>query len=184
MRITLLFLIFISPSAVGLDICSKPNPDGTVMITNECKSKNAKKLSISSDSVHYPNIYKYIDKDGIVSYGSSEPNDESIVDYEIVSLGMPKPEKIETINISTSLKNKIQEAVKDNLTDPYSMHFKMRKTARSFGNVFFHYCGLVNAKNKFGGYVGYTPFFVSLEKLKNDWRIMDVKISGGLSCTY
>ena len=47
-----------------------------------------------------------------------------------------------------------KEAVKRVLTDPESARFSEVRPGKAKGNV----CGLVNAKNRMGGYVGNTPF--------------------------
>lgn len=47
------------------------------------------------------------------------------------------------------------ELVRDELMDPFSAQFKAVRPGKG-GNV----CGLVNAKNAMGGYVGWTPFVV------------------------
>jgi hypothetical protein len=48
-----------------------------------------------------------------------------------------------------------QEAVKKLLNDPESARFSEVKAGKQQGDV----CGMVNAKNRMGGYVGDTPFF-------------------------
>jgi hypothetical protein len=56
-------------------------------------------------------------------------------------------------------KKAVEAAVVENFKDPLSAQFKWLP---------FHtepregvwYCGLVNAKNSFGGYIGFTPFLV------------------------
>jgi hypothetical protein len=51
-------------------------------------------------------------------------------------------------------KHEAEEAVKRLLNDPDSAQFS-KVTTSSGGNV----CGLVNARNRMGGYVGATPFY-------------------------
>lgn len=49
------------------------------------------------------------------------------------------------------------------LTDPYSAHFakiKIYEVTQSTGGKIVVGCGLVNAKNNYGGYIGYTMFSV------------------------
>ncbi len=48
-----------------------------------------------------------------------------------------------------------KESVKAELIDPWSAQFKQMKTAKG-GMV----CGLVNSKNRMGGYAGWLPFMV------------------------
>lgn len=59
------------------------------------------------------------------------------------------------------------KSVKAQLKDPDSAKFKL-------GNLLDlkdrHYCGLVNSKNSFGGYVGFMPFYAILfEKEKGGY---------------
>lgn len=54
---------------------------------------------------------------------------------------------------------KAQNLVKKSLIDPESARFSEVKYVRETGAV----CGLVNGKNKMGGYVGEKPFFVTKE---------------------
>lgn len=56
-------------------------------------------------------------------------------------------------------KNAIEESIKNQLKDPFSAQFKH---SRYISNGNGEYCGLVNSKNSYGGYVGYTPFLVML----------------------
>lgn len=56
----------------------------------------------------------------------------------------------------------IMKAVKSELKDPESARFKWPKLAKDVDMksdaVAINYCGLVNAKNSYGGYVGDRPF--------------------------
>lgn len=54
----------------------------------------------------------------------------------------------------------IQNTVVSELTDPDSAQFKMLPLAIASDQ----YCALVNAKNRFGGYVGFRPFIIYVEK--------------------
>lgn len=51
--------------------------------------------------------------------------------------------------------NEAKEGVKKLLNDPDSAKFSEMQDGKNKGDV----CGLVNAKNRMGGYVGNTPFF-------------------------
>lgn len=58
-------------------------------------------------------------------------------------------------------RNAIAKAVKDALKDPDSAKFKWMKLSGKGANregYVGYYCGLVNARNSYGGYTGYTPF--------------------------
>lgn len=55
----------------------------------------------------------------------------------------------------------VMAAVNRQLKDPDSSRFKWLKIAELVNNNFtdsVYYCGLVNSKNSYGGYVGYEPF--------------------------
>lgn len=56
----------------------------------------------------------------------------------------------------------IVKAVKRDLVDPESARFKWVKLAPEINtkDALAWYCGLVNSKNSFGGYVGDAPFAV------------------------
>lgn len=60
----------------------------------------------------------------------------------------------------------IMKAVRNELTDPESARFKWVKLAEEVDikspDAVSFYCGLVNAKNKMGGYVGDKPFLAIL----------------------
>ncbi|WP_197917983.1 hypothetical protein [Thiosulfatihalobacter marinus] len=76
------------------------------------------------------------------------------------------------IPLSSSLYAKAQAAVKKDLLDPESANFKdpyaaqftaSRGEATKSGVIV---CGYVNAKNRMGGYVGYTPYGVIFQNGK------------------
>ena len=62
--------------------------------------------------------------------------------------------------------NEAKEAVKRLLNDPESAQFSDLQDGKNKGDV----CGMVNAKNRMGGYVGKTPFFY--EKLTESAAIV------------
>lgn len=63
-------------------------------------------------------------------------------------------------------KSAVISAVKTELKDPYSAQFKWMKVVKQKSSI-QDYCALVNAKNSYGGYVGYTPFQVMIAKESN-----------------
>jgi hypothetical protein len=71
-------------------------------------------------------------------------------------------------DLSSQEKSIIEKAVKHELSDPESARFKWfnlsqeQQVAMKEKDAAATYCGLVNAKNKMGGYVGDTPFLVVL----------------------
>jgi hypothetical protein len=54
---------------------------------------------------------------------------------------------------------RIAAAILDELRDPDSVRFRWQPLAEDTPEW---YCGSINAKNIFGGYVGYTPFIAAL----------------------
>lgn len=76
-------------SPVRADICTRKQPDGSLLITNQCATKNSKRVIVTRpNSDRYPDIYKYTDANGVISYGDSKPIDTP---FQLVSLGRPKP---------------------------------------------------------------------------------------------
>ena len=64
--------------------------------------------------------------------------------------------------LSVSERNMIEASVREGLSDPDSATFKHNPYQISSSR----YCGRVNAKNKFGGYVGYRLFAVKIVPAK------------------
>src|SRR5690349_5868495 len=61
----------------------------------------------------------------------------------------------------------IQEAVTHDFKDPESARFRWLPIpdCKSYSACYMgFYCGMVNAKNSFGGYVGHSPFYVFIER--------------------
>ncbi len=76
-------------SSASADICRSKMPDGSILITNLCNQKKAQRILKSRpESPNYPNIYKYVDINGVVSYGDAKPVGTP---FQLVSLGRPKP---------------------------------------------------------------------------------------------
>lgn len=65
----------------------------------------------------------------------------------------------------------VEKAVKSTLKDPDSAQFKHAKLVLSEDGVVDPYCGMVNAKNSFGGYSGYSVFFVGITNNKDGKRV-------------
>lgn len=67
----------------------------------------------------------------------------------------------------------VADAVRETLKDPDSANFKWlavpaTEIETDVGGVF--YCGLVNAKNSYGGYVGFQPYAAMLIRTKSgEW---------------
>jgi hypothetical protein len=67
----------------------------------------------------------------------------------------------------------IKETIGDRLYDPYSAVFSMLGAVTSrTGRL--HVCGLVNAKNRFGAFVGRRPFFGVYDPEDKTFAILDI----------
>nr|WP_147247326.1 hypothetical protein [Brenneria salicis]NMN90981.1 hypothetical protein [Brenneria salicis ATCC 15712 = DSM 30166] len=60
----------------------------------------------------------------------------------------------------------IQESVKAKLKDPDSAIFRLPPVNENGAPD--SYCGLVNAKNSYGGYTGFTPFAATLMRMDGE----------------
>lgn len=57
----------------------------------------------------------------------------------------------------------IKAAIAENLKDPESARFRnIERVDRPDGSIDGMYCGEVNAKNSYGGYIGYLPFMIAI----------------------
>lgn len=64
----------------------------------------------------------------------------------------------QSYHLSEAERSKIQEGVRRSLKDPYSAMFGAMIASKGEGAAVY-VCGYVNAKNSFGGYVGYKIFY-------------------------
>lgn len=65
--------------------------------------------------------------------------------------------------------NGAKSAVQATLSDPSSALFQnMRRSTTAAGEV---YCGEVNARNRFGGMVGYKRFYARKVSVSNSWLV-------------
>lgn len=70
-----------------------------------------------------------------------------------------------------------QEVIANRMKDPTSVQFRGVRTYNlSDGGRFI--CGEVNAKNSFGAYVGYRPYYIRLDSSR---RVKDDRISDGVA---
>lgn len=91
---------------------------------------------------------------GLIGCGKSQ--EEIKLEKEAQAKALEQ-EKLKKIEQERSIKeNKIKELIKNDLLDPESAIFKFQRQNDS--NT---YCGTVNSKNRFGGYVGDKRFFSS-----------------------
>lgn len=73
----------------------------------------------------------------------------------------------------------VVEHVGAELKDPYSAHYLLPALpdmeAQGSDGLSVWYCGCVNSKNSYGGYVGFTPFygmFLTPEATKEGWGFL------------
>lgn len=90
----------------------------------------------------------------------------------------PTPEPVEPytgpMRELTALEKKaIAEKVSDQLKDPASAQFKWAKARANSPTGTIPYCALVNARNSFGGYVGYKAFAVNLTSPRGAKPVVD-----------
>ncbi|OZS72283.1 hypothetical protein CHI95_22510 [Providencia rettgeri] len=74
-------------------------------------------------------------------------------------------------SLTNEEKTNVEKAVKATLKDPDSATFKHTKLVLSGDGVVDRYCGMVNAKNSYGGYTGYSVFFVGITANKDGERV-------------
>lgn len=75
-------------------------------------------------------------------------------------------------DLTNEEKIKVEEAVKQTLKDPDSAKFRHSKLILMDGSATSPYCGMVNAKNSYGGYTGYSIFFVGVTTNKSGERVV------------
>lgn len=103
----------------------------------------------------------------------------------LIILGMLGAIGASAAELTDKEKAMIRESVKANLKDPDSARFKWLPIADNQivadGAILLVYCGVVNSKNSFGGYVGDVPYQVALVKHLNskDTRAASIVIAIG-----
>lgn len=71
-----------------------------------------------------------------------------------------------TINVSSQKMKAYQSAVADTLRDPESARFRSVRVIREADGS-DALCGELNAKNAYGGYIGYEPFYAPVVAVKD-----------------
>ncbi|MEX0422165.1 hypothetical protein KDV38_00210 [Providencia rettgeri] len=69
-------------------------------------------------------------------------------------------------DLTDNEKKEIEKTVKEKLKDPYTADFKHNKLI--YEGKSGVYCGMVNSKNSYGAYAGFTPFNVFIVDTVND----------------
>jgi hypothetical protein len=65
------------------------------------------------------------------------------------------------VELTKREKEMVAEIIKSGLIDPDSARFQLPDTINA-GDGYWFYCGLVNSRNRFGGYTGWAPFEMGL----------------------
>lgn len=76
------------------------------------------------------------------------------------------PAPVRTVTVSAQKMAVYQSAVADTLRDPESARFRSVRVVRAADGT-DALCGQLNAKNAYGGYVGYEPFYAPLVTVKD-----------------
>jgi len=100
-------------------------------------------------------VYKYLDRSGDAYYSNCKLDPEKYTLEWYRPRRSPPPPPV-PISLSKSQINTIRSSINSGLKDPYSSKFHKIRGAK-IGNAIYA-CGMVNAKNSFGGYVGKRPF--------------------------
>ncbi|MFD2112051.1 hypothetical protein [Thiorhodococcus fuscus] len=102
-------------------------------------------------------VYKYRDNSGNVYFSGCElaPGRYTLEWYRPRRIP-PQAQAPTSISLSKSQINAIRSSINSRLKDPYSSKFHTIRGAKKDKAVYA--CGMVNAKNAFGGYVGKRPF--------------------------
>jgi hypothetical protein len=133
-------------------------------------------IAISMSFSVKADIYKRIGTDGRV-YFTDRPEEGQ--NFNLVIRAPPICKKVSRNKLPIK---QIEKKVKNRLFDPYSTHFKWPNNGCDFGEDIGSYCGFVNAKNRYGGYVGYAQFKVYLVKTSKGWSINDIKMGDDVWC--
>ena len=84
------------------------------------------------------------------------------------------PVSVQPVQAPHAVTSNAHEAI--GLFDPFSAHFRNERTYR-LSNGQYAQCGEVNAKNRFGAYVGWKPFYVRLTVNGNQPAVIHRAIS-------
>lgn len=75
---------------------------------------------------------------------------------------------LKPIKLSTSQEQAVKAAVTYDLKDPASAQFRPMVAGVIEGGTSITVCGEVNARNSFGGYVGFKSYFVQADSRRED----------------
>lgn len=83
-----------------------------------------------------------------------------VVAAGVVVSGCAAPSPLPPVDVSPDIEAQAQDAVRRGLKDPDSARFGGMRAGRDPRDGSTVVCGMVNAKNGFGGYTGSAPFQV------------------------
>lgn len=70
---------------------------------------------------------------------------------------------VDADDIPPDHRQQIAKAIGNDLRDPLSAQYRnVKRSSRNLKTGAIVYCGEVNAKNAYGGYVGFTPFYADI----------------------
>lgn len=101
--------------------------------------------------------------------------------FLLILIGAPVGAQSEqdAITIGQEERFAIEAEVKRSLKDPASANFRWLPSAAQDGA----YCGLVNAKNSYGGYTGFQPYFAHIARMSYGLSVTILKIGSGGSAS-
>jgi len=120
-------------------------------------------------------IYKFIDSSGLIHYSNHFESFSLGTDGHVYYINAKeKPVIADSISyygqntLSQEHKNSLEENIKTLLMDPYSAHFKWDNNTCSCEGIPYNLYVDVNAKNIYGGYMGYTRYNMKIVISKDE----------------
>lgn len=84
------------------------------------------------------------------------------------------------VEVTEKMRADIESAIRSRLKDPESARFGVVYASQDKTGAIFA-CGVVNARNSFGGYVGDKPYVVGMS---SDGFVLDASIAGGENSVF
>lgn len=117
-----------------------------------------------------------LEADLVSARGTAEISDGSTAQVGVgkhaqsIESGKAAPSTPKPAPLTASERSTILEAVKSSLKDPYSAVISSVSARKNEKGTVIEVCGLINAKNSYGAYVGNRPFFA-----------LAIKVGGAIS---
>jgi hypothetical protein len=73
---------------------------------------------------------------------------------------LPSPDTLRELNHAEKIA--LAKSLSAGLKDPSATQFRWAKVNKTHSDGRYDYCGQLNAKNSYGGYVGYRPFLATI----------------------